>query len=333
MAVTLFGGLLLLLFTGLPVAFCLIGISVIGYLLEGGTGALFGVFSSAYVSVIKDIFIACPLYVFMSCILEVSGIGRAMYDTMFKWMAGLRGGLAMGTVLICTVLAASSGLAATGTIMLGMIGYPQMRQRGYDKNLAIGCILGGGSLGPIIPPSVFMILAGGLTSLSIGKLFMGALIPGLMMSAGFILYITIICLFNPGLGPGVPKEERATWEEKLVSLRGVVLPMLLVVFVLGAIYTGVCTPTEAGGVGAGGALLCAAVYRNLSWEKFKQAAITTLKVNAMLMWLVIGGLSYTLGVIFYSAKRMPYHHPIWHLFVLGGSICQYLGILFHLSGI
>ncbi|OGA30746.1 MAG: hypothetical protein A3G80_06790 [Betaproteobacteria bacterium RIFCSPLOWO2_12_FULL_62_13b] len=289
LAVALFGGLLFLLFTGLPVAFCLIGISVVGYLLQGGPGALYGVFSSAYVSIIKDIFIAAPLYVFMSCILVVSGIGKALYDTMFKWMSGLRGGLAMGTVLICTVLAASSGLAATGTIMLGMIGYPEMRKRGYDKSLAIGCILGGGSLGPIIPPSVFMILVGGLTSLSIGKLFMGALIPGLMMSASFILYIGIRGLLNPKLCPGVAKEEQATWNEKLASLRATVLPVLLVVFVLGAIYTGLATPTEAGGVGAGGALVCAAIYRNLTWDRFKQAAITTLKVNAMLMWLVIGG--------------------------------------------
>jgi len=205
----------------------------------------------------------------------------------------LRGGLAIGTVAICTVVAAITGLGGTGTITMGLLAYPEMRKRGYEKRMAIGCIPAGGALGPLIPPSIPMILVGNLSGVSVGKLFMSGVFPGLICSAFFMIYIAIRCFFNPTLGPPIPAAERAGWKEKFVSLGGVWAPVLLILLVLGGIYTGACTPSEAGGIGAAGALLCAAIYRNFTLKNIWWAVTTTMRVNAMVMWLVIGGASFS----------------------------------------
>ena len=288
-AAIIFGSLLLLMATGFPIAFSLLGLTVVGYLVFVGPAALYNVFPITFINITKDIYIAIPLFIFMASILQVSGLGTAMYSTMHKWMAGLKGGLAMGTVAICTLIAAMTGLGGTGTVMMGLLAYPEMRQRGYDKNMALGCIPAGGALGPLIPPSVLMIVVGGFAFLSVGKLFMGGIIPGLMCSFLFMVYIGIRCSRNPELGPALPLEERGTFKEKLISLRGAIAPFLLILLVLGTIYAGICTPTEAGGIGAIGALICAALYRNLNWRNLKEAVATTFRVNCMVLWLVISG--------------------------------------------
>jgi tripartite ATP-independent transporter DctM subunit len=233
------------------------------------------------------------MFIFMATVLQVSGIGSALYETMYKWMAGLKGGLAMGTVVISTLIAAMSGAAATSTVTMGLLAYPEMRKRGYSKDMAIGGITAGGCLGPLIPPSIPMILVAGFSSISIGKLFIAGIFPGLLTSFLFIAYIGIRCLRNQFLGPPIPFAERANWREKFISLRGVLLPILLIILVLGAIYTGIATPSEAGGVGAFGALICAAVYRNLNWKNLKQALVTSLRLNAMIFWIIIGGSAFS----------------------------------------
>jgi len=285
----IFGSLLLLMVTGFPIAFSLLGLTVVGYLVFVGPAALYNVFPITFINITKDIYIAIPLFIFMASVLQVSGLGTAMYSTMHKWMAGLKGGLAMGTVAICTLIAAMTGLGGTGTVMMGLLAYPEMRQRGYDKNIALGCIPSGGALGPLIPPSILMIVVGGFAFLSVGKLFMGGVVPGLMCSAAFMVYIGIRCSRNPELGPALPLEERGTFKEKLISLRGAIAPIILILLVLGTIYTGICTPTEAGGIGALGAIACAAIYRNLNWKNLQEAVATTFRVNCMVLWLVISG--------------------------------------------
>lgn len=288
---TIFGSLLILLMTGLPVAFSIIAVAVVGWLAFIGPQALNLLPYQVFTNLTQPIYIAIPLFVFMAAILENSGLGAALYDTMHKWFAGMRGGLAMGTVFICTLLAAMTGLAATGVLTMGLLAYPEMRQRGYSNSIALGCIPAGGTLGPLIPPSVVMIIVGGFGSLSVGKLFMGGVFPGLLMSFMFILYIGVRCYLQPELAPALPPEERATWREKLVSLRGVILPILLVVLVLGGIYAGAFTPTEAGGIGAFGTIICAAIYRNLNWRVLNAAVLTTLKVSCMVLLLCIAGTS------------------------------------------
>jgi len=281
--------LLALLLTGFPISFTLLSVGIVGFIIFLGPKTLYAVFSTTFGVITKDIYLAIPLFVLMATILQASGLASALYDTMYKWMAGLSGGLAIGTVIICTLIAAMTGLGGTGTVTMGLLAYPEMRDRGYNKGLAIGSIPSGGALGLLIPPSILMIIVGGFGHLSVGALFIGGIFPGLLISFLFCVYIAIRCFCNPELGPTLAVTERATWREKFASLRNSVLPILLVILVLGGIYSGACTPTEAGGIGAMGALICAAVYRKLNWQSLKSAMNDAFRINAMLFWIIIGG--------------------------------------------
>ncbi len=254
-------GLLTLMAVGFPVAHSMLGIAAFGYAFFVGPQAFFSVFSGAYKIATTDVFVACPMFLFMAALLQVSGMGKRLYAMMYQWMGGLRGGLAIGTVFMCTIIAATTGLAGTGVLMMGLLAYPEMMKRGYNKDIATGCIPVGGALGPIIPPSVPMILVGTWGGLSVGKLFISGVIPGVLCSIFFMGYIAVRCYLNAKLGPGLPAGERAPWNEKLKSLAGVLAPLFLIVLVLGGIYSGACTASEAGGIGCAGALLVAAGYR------------------------------------------------------------------------
>ena len=284
--------LLALIAAGLPIVFCLLLISTVGIMLWISPAALLAIASITFVQTLKDYFIALSAFIFMAAVLQVSGLGSALYTMFYKWLAGLRGGLAMGTIGISTLLAAMTGSASTATVGMGLIAYPEMRDRGYDKMISIGCIPAGGCLGPLIPPSIPMIIVAALGGISIGKLFIAGIFPGLLTAAIWILYIGIRCLIKPSLGPSIPVAERANWREKFTSLRGSILPILLIFLVLGLIYTGICTPSEAGGVGAFGALICTAIYGNLTWKNLKEAMLTALKLNAMIMWIVVAGVCF-----------------------------------------
>lgn len=287
LSLLILGSMLILLLTGLPVALILIVIAFVPVMVIKGPAALTPMASATFTSITRDVFLALPQFIFMAAVLEMSGLGSAMYDLMHKWMAGLRGGLAMGTIGIATAMAAMSGSASTATLTMGMLAYPEMERRGYDKRMAIGCIPAGGVLGPLIPPSVLMIIVASVSATSIGKLFMAGFIPGLLMSLGFMAYIGIRCFFRPDMGPPLPVAERVGWSEKIKSVRGAFLPFLLILLVLGLIYTGVCAPSEAGGVGAVGALISAAIYGNLNLRSLQKATIRCLQITAMLMFLLI----------------------------------------------
>lgn len=293
------GVMLLLVLTGVPVAFVLLSLSGIGFWILKGSSALDSMSLLTFVYITKDIFLALPTFIFMASVLEVSGLGNAMYELMYKWMAGLRGGLASGTIVISTIMAAMSGSSSTATLTMGILAYPEMRKHGYDKKIAIGCIPAGGSLGPLIPPSVVMILIAAVSNMSIGKLFIAGIIPGILTSLGYMTYISIRCWRNPEMAPPIPVEERASWGEKLRLLPMAGLPILLIFLVLGLIYLGVATPSEAGGIGAFGALVCAAVYRNLTFKNLQRAISTALRITAMVLWLIVAGgcFSQLIGVI------------------------------------
>ncbi len=281
--------LFVFLFLGFPVAFSLIGVSFLFYFILEGPAAMYTLVSITLGTGMKDIYIAAPLFVFMAAVLEFSGLGIALYDAMYKWSASLSGGLAIGTIAMCTIIAACTGIGATGIVTIGMLALPEMLKRGYNKDLAVGCIPFGGALGPLIPPSVLMIIVGGFGAISIGRLFMGGVFPGLLASFLAIAYIYIKCRRNPTLAPALPPDARATWTEKLRALVLVLPTILLIIVVLGSLYAGVCTTSEAGGVGAIGALICAAIFRKLNWPNLKRGALMTLQVSAMLFWLLIGG--------------------------------------------
>lgn len=176
---------------------------------------------------------------------------------------------------------------------MGMIALPEMLKRGYHKNIAVPCIPSGGALGPLIPPSIIMIILGGLTGQSVGKLFIGGFIPGFLITFLFCIYIGIKCFINPRLGPPIPVKERGSWSEKLVSLRGVILPLLIIFLLMGGIYSGAFTPTEASGIGAMSTFIVVIVRRKLSWTNLKGALFATMKINAMVLWLLTGGMAFS----------------------------------------
>lgn len=293
MTLLLFGSLFLLLGVGMPVAFALAGVTVVyGYFLFGSK-AFYIVVTHVYGSMVNAILLAIPLFFLMAHMLQHSGIADDLYGAVHQWMGGLRGGLAIGTVLICTLFAAMSGISGAATVAMGLIALPAMLKRNYDKRIAVGCIAAGGVLGILIPPSVIMILYAMISRESVGGMFFGGVIPGLLLSSMFIIYIGIRSALQPHLGPPVPPEERANLKQRIISLKSVILPIALVVLVLGSIYTGAATPTEAAGVGAIGAFVCAAILRRLNWRVVIDTIRGTFRVTGMVMWIVAAAAAFT----------------------------------------
>ena len=287
--ITLALGVLLL--AGVPVGFALGGGAVAGVLYLWGFKGLYMLANTAYADSTSFILLAVPLFIFMSNVLKNTGLADELYEIVYKWLGAVPGGLAAGTVVICAIFAAMAGISSVATISMGLIALPSMLKRGYSKDIATGCISAGGALGILIPPSIIMIIYGSMAEVSIGKLFMGGIIPGALMAVIFCLYILIRCFFNPKLGP--PVTDKYTMKEKLVACKGVVLPAALIILVLGSIYTGAATPTEAAGIGALGSLICAMIQRRATVKNIKDALISTVSLNAMVLWIMIGAVAFT----------------------------------------
>jgi len=289
----LFGGVALGLIFGLPMAFTLGGSAIIAAFILVGQQTFTFVALTTFSKMRDIILIAMPLFIFMACVLEKSGVADDLYGAMHQWMGPLRGGLAMATVVICTVIAAMSGVSTAGVVTMGIVALPVMLRKGYHKTMAIGPILAGGALGILIPPSISFIVYAMLTRVSIGKLFAGGLIPGLILSFLYMAYIGIRCYFQPHLGPPIPPEERVSLKKKIVLSRALILPILLVVGVLGSIFGGVASPTEAAAIGAAGSIICAAVHRHLNWQLVKAACYRTFAVSGMVMWIIFGAICFS----------------------------------------
>ena len=300
--ILIFGSVVVGLALGLPLAFALGGVAVVFTFFLWGPEALYMVASRTFGVMSAFILVAIPLFIFMANVLERSGSAEDLYSMMYHWMGPLRGGLAMGTVVICTLFAAMAGISGAATVTMGLIALPSMLKRHYDKNIAVGCIAAGGALGILIPPSVIMIIYALMAGVSVGKMFLGGIFPGLILATLFIVYIGIRCAFQRDLGPVVPPEERVGWREKLISIRAVIIPVLLVIGVLGSIFTGIASPSEAAAIGATGSLLSAAIYRRLNWKMLKEAWYRTLKLNVMIMWIVVGASLFTAA---YTAIGAP----------------------------
>lgn len=283
----MFGVMMLLMAAGVPLTFAL-GIAAMGFAVWlWGVGGIEIMFHSAFGLANIFILVALPLFIFMGIVLERSGIGDSLFGMVHKVMGGVNGGLAMGTVLICAMIAAMVGVSGAATVSMAIIALPAMLKRGYDKRMITGTIQAGGALGFLIPPSVMMIMYAFLARVSAGKLFAAGLFPGLLLAVIYIIYIGIRCFFQPNLGPPIALGDRVNWRGKLISLKAVILPGSLIFLVLGLILLGVTSPTEASAVGAFGALICAAIYRNLTWQVLRESLMATTKVMGMLMWICI----------------------------------------------
>ena len=292
--IAMFGLMFVLLVTGFPLAF---GLGAIGFAftiwLWGGPAATGMVVFTTYGVMRMFLLIAIPLFIFMGIILEISGIADDLYGAIYKWMGGLKGGLGMGTIAICAIIAAMVGVSGAATVTMGLIALPSMMKRGYNKVMVTGAIQAGGALGFLIPPSIIAIIYGMLARVSVGKLFAAGVGPGFMLAIFYIIYIGVRCRLQPHLGPALPPEDRASWREKFISLKGLILPGMLIVMVLGFIILGITSPTEASAVGAAGALICAAIHRRLSWAVLNEAVIRTARVTAIIMWVVVGALAFS----------------------------------------
>jgi len=282
--------LVFLLFSGIPLAFALGGLSLILSYTMWGPDSMLLVAVQSWSVMTSYFLVSIPLYIFMANMLQRSGIIEDLFSAMQVWFGPLRGGLAIGTVVICTIMAAMTGVVGAAVASMGILALPAMLNRGYDKKIALGAICAGGTLGILIPPSVITIVYAVTAGVSIGKMLIGGVLPGLLLATLFTLYIGIRCWLQPNLGPAPPKEERQelSWRDKFYALRKVLLPFLLIVGVLGSIYAGIATPTEAAGVGCAGAIGSAALYRRLSWENIKESVYSTAKTTAMILWITIG---------------------------------------------
>jgi tripartite ATP-independent transporter DctM subunit len=291
--ILLFGSMVLFLILGLPFVFTLGGVAMLGTILLWGPQALPMLASKAFGNASSFTMVAGPLFVFMAIMLQKAGIAEALYSAIHRWMGPIRGGLAIGTVIICTLFAAMSGISAVGTVTMGLIALPEMLKRKYDKNIALGCIAAGGALGQLIPPSILFIVYALFAPESVGALYLGGIIPGLILSALFILYIIIRCFFQPELGPPLPLEERVSIREKIISLKGIILPILTVAAVLGSMFTGFASVTEAAAVGAAGSVISAAIYGRLTWKVVRESLIQTVALMGMVMWIIFGASAFT----------------------------------------
>ncbi len=287
----LFALLLALLAVGVPIGFALGGVASLGILILMGPVGLYMLFSTTYGEVTNYLLIAVPLYIFMANMLGSSDLADDLYQAVYSWLGRLRGGLAIGTVAICAVFAAMAGISSVATVSMGLIALPSMLKRGYSKDLAVGCISAGGALGILIPPSIIMIIYGSMAEVSIGQLFMGGVVPGILLAVIYIAYIAIRCWLQPALGPGIP--HTPSLRDRIRTLNGVFLPLILIATVLGVIYFGVCTPTESAAIGAAGAVICSLIYGKLTLRNLFQASMRTLRLNSMVLWIMIGAVSFS----------------------------------------
>ena len=282
------GVLLLAFLLRMPIAFAMTFVGFIGFAYLSGLGPglsllardIFTQFSSFPLSVI-------PMFILMGSFAFASGISAKLYDTAYKWIGQLRGGLTMATVLACAGFAAISGSATATAATMGRIALPEMKKYGYDDTLATGCVAAAGSLGILIPPSTVFVVYGILTEQSIGKLFIAGILPGIILSLLFILAVALICLRNPALGPpGVP----TSWKEKAGALTGVIDTIILFSGVMGGLFLGFFTPTQAGAVGAAGALLIGLARRKLTWRGFLEAGKDAVRTSCMVLFIITGAI-------------------------------------------
>jgi tripartite ATP-independent transporter DctM subunit len=286
--ITMFGSLFFLLGLGLPVAFSCGSVGVIFTALLQGSSAVNIVSTRIYGLMTNYLLAAIPLFIFMACILERSGIIEDLYELVYQWFGVFKGGVASATVFACTMLAAMVGVIGASEVTMGVIALPQMLRRMYDKYIACGSILAGGTLGILIPPSVMLIVYGLVDNSSIGRLYAGAIFPGLLLAAFYITYVTTRCYINSSLGPPIPREERLPLKKRIKLILRVIAPCILIFLVLGTIFTGIAAPTEAAGVGAAGAILLTMLQGRLTWKGLVHAAEATLKSSAMVMWTIFG---------------------------------------------
>ncbi|MDJ0803262.1 MAG: TRAP transporter large permease subunit [Desulfobacterales bacterium] len=298
MTVAMFVVLIATIVTGLPLAYCLAGVATLFGLIDNGwnVAALFDMFANNTWGLMNNyVLVAIPLFILMAQLLDRSKVAEQLFDALYIVLGGLNGGLGLAVVVVCTVFAATTGIIGASVVAMGLLATPALLNKGYEKEMTSGIICAAGTLGILIPPSIMMVVYGGLTGLketSVGNLFAGAIFPGLILAGLYFLYIFIRCNLNPELGPPISKDEAKSWSAAQkwgMTLKSLIPPLALILAVMGTILAGIATPTEAAGLGAGGAALLAVFNKKMNWTVIRESAFATMKTTAMVMMLFIGG--------------------------------------------
>ena len=295
LAAFMFAGMIAFLFAGYPVAFSL----TFTGLFFGGLGVLSGLLRADFFDILpiriwgtmtNYTLLAVPLFVFMGVVLEKSGLAEELLETMALLFGKIRGGIAISVVVVGAILAASTGIVGASVITMGLVSLPTMMRRGYDRQLICGTICASGTLGQIIPPSVILVLLGDIMGVSVGDLYIGAVLPGLVLVALYIIYIAILGRLRPDLAPAIPDAELRDFRaEALKRVTMALIPALvLIVAVLGAIFAGVATPTEAASVGAVGGIVLTMVKRKFSWAMLRNVMEATTRITSLAFIILVG---------------------------------------------
>lgn len=283
----MFGLLLFLLLTGMPLALVTLLVALLFALGWFGPASVPLITSRVYSFVSSFVFVSVPMFVLMAAILDRSGIARDLFDAM-KLVAGrARGGVAVQTIFVAVILAAMSGIIGGEIVLLGLVALPQMLRQGYNRRLAIGVVCAGGSLGTMVPPSIVLIIYGLTANVSVGELFTASFVPGFMLAGFYVTYVLFRSYTDPAAAP-TPVVEKMPARERLALIRGLILPMLVVFFVLGSIYGGIASVTEASAVGVAGVILSTILRREFSFAMLIDAAKHTLTTVGMIVWIGIG---------------------------------------------
>ncbi|WP_261845034.1 TRAP transporter large permease [Aliamphritea ceti] len=288
---------LLMLLVGFPVAFTFGGIALIfGVFAEGAE--MFAFMPFRIQSIMENtVLMAVPLFIFMGIVLQKTRLAEQLLESMGKLFGGVRGGLAISTVLVGALLAASTGVVGASVVAMGLISLPVMLKYKYDKSLACGTICASGTLGQIIPPSIILIILGDVLGIPVGDLFKAAVGPGFILIGVYVLYILIYTWLKPEAAPALPLDDDVSskGEQYRKALIAIVPPLALILVVLGSIFAGIATPTESSALGGVGAIVLAALYRQFSWEMVYNSALETVKVTAMVFAILLGATAFSMA--------------------------------------
>lgn len=298
MTLAMFATLILAITLGHPLAYTLAAVATVFGLIDNGFNIpmLFEMFANNVWGLMNNYtLVAIPLFILMAQLLDRSKVSDALFESLYVVLGGIKGGLGLAVVVVCTVFAATTGIIGASVVAMGLLATPALISKGYQKQMTAGIICASGTLGILIPPSIMMVVYAGLTGLketSVGNLFAGAIFPGLILAGFYFLYIMIRCNIDPTLGPPISKEEAATYtaaQKWTMTLKSLLPPLILILAVMGTILAGVATPTEAAGLGAFGAMVLAACNKKLNFTVLKESGFATLKTTSMVMMLFIGG--------------------------------------------
>lgn len=337
LTIGMFGGLVFCIIFGVSLAYALGGVAVITTLILYGPGGLMPIVSGVFNYMWMLLLAAVPLFIFIGVALSKTKIAEDLFNAFYLWSGSVRGGLAVGSCCLAAALSAMTGNNAASTVTTGLVGIPPMKQRGYKESIILGAIGGPGTMGILIPPSITLIVIGMMTGQSIGKLFAGGMTSGLFIVFTFIIYILIRAWLDPSLCPAIGVQ--VTLREKIYALKSIAFPLLIILSIMGTIFGGIATPTEAASLGCVAVLLCVLVRGELSGKFIKETAYTTAVTTGMVLWIMFGAAGFVAvysgggGVAFMQQFFLSSELNRWTLFVIMQGITFLLGMFFDPMGI